>query len=225
MSSDLTIRLQLLNTTGLINVPGFATPGAAALDLQYAGDQPLNLYPSEAPVLVGTGIAIHIGDPGYAAFILPRSGLGHRGLVLGNLVGLIDSDYQGELKVSAWNRSDDRIVINPGERFAQLVFLPVARPNIIVVPDFGTETARGTGGFGSTGLSTMGVDPHRHPVRLVSDAHTAVTSRATNPDTGDTHLTLVPVFAAPETACADSSSSSDYSSSSSSDSGSSSCGE
>lgn len=159
MNSDRIIQLKLLNTSGLIKVPEFATDGSAALDLQYSGSAPLMLYPAEAPVLAGTGIAIDLGDPTLAAMILPRSGLGHRGLVLGNLVGLIDSDYQGELKVSAWNRSDERIIIQPGERFAQLVIVPVVRPTIMVVAEFDRSTARGEGGFGSTGLSAMSQGP------------------------------------------------------------------
>ncbi len=101
--------------------------------------------------MIGTGISIHISDPGYAGMILPRSGLGHKGLVLGNLVGLIDSDYQGELKVSAWNRSSDSIQINRMDRIAQLVIVPVMVPEFMIVDSFG-ESERGAGGFGSTGL-------------------------------------------------------------------------
>jgi len=130
--------------------PAYATPGAAGLDLRACLDAPLALAPGEAQ-LVPTGLAIHIGDPGYAAMILPRSGLGHKhGIVLGNLVGLIDSDYQGQLMVSAWNRSREPFTIQPLERIAQLVIVPVAQVRLNVVEAF-AASARGAGGFGSTG--------------------------------------------------------------------------
>jgi dUTP pyrophosphatase len=130
--------------------PAYATPGAAGLDLRACLDAPLVLAPGEAQ-LVPTGLAIHIGDPGYAALILPRSGLGHRhGIVLGNLVGLIDSDYQGQLMVSAWNRGREAFTIQPLERIAQLVVVPVAQVRLNVVEAF-EASARGAGGFGSTG--------------------------------------------------------------------------
>ena len=132
------------------NLPAYATPGAAGLDLRACVDAPLELAPG-ASVLIPTGMAIHIADPGLAAVILPRSGLGHKhGLVLGNLVGLIDSDYQGPLMVSAWNRSATAYTIAPMERIAQLVIVPVVQATFREVADFGAS-ARGEGGFGSTG--------------------------------------------------------------------------
>jgi dUTP pyrophosphatase len=133
-------------------LPAYATPGSAGLDLRACIDAPLTLRPGAA-ALVPSGIAIHIGDPGYAAVILPRSGLGHRhGIVLGNLVGLIDSDYQGPLMISCWNRAAEPFTIAPGERIAQLVVLPVARVEFDLVDGF-DATARGVGGFGHTGRS------------------------------------------------------------------------
>ncbi|MBP7453647.1 MAG: dUTP diphosphatase [Ottowia sp.] len=133
-------------------MPAYATPGSAGLDLRACLDAPLTLAPN-AWQLVATGMAIHLADPGYAALILPRSGLGHKhGIVLGNLVGLIDSDYQGQLMVSAWNRSDVPFVIEPMERIAQLVIVPVAQAQFRIVDDF-PPTARGAGGYGSTGRS------------------------------------------------------------------------
>lgn len=133
-----------------IELPSYATPGSAGLDLRVCVDEPLQIAPNET-VLLPTGLAIYIADPNLAAVILPRSGLGHKhGIVLGNLVGLIDSDYQGELKISCWNRSQDHFTVQPGERIAQLVFLPVTRANFTVVDTF-TETSRGEGGFGSSG--------------------------------------------------------------------------
>lgn len=132
------------------HLPRYATPGSAGLDLRSLLDEPLTLAPG-ATTLVRTGLAIHIGDPGYAAVILPRSGLGHKkGLVLGNLVGLIDSDYQGELMISLWNRGSETQTIEPFERLAQLVVVPVVQPELVEVADF-AESERGTGGFGSTG--------------------------------------------------------------------------
>ena len=131
-------------------LPAYATPGSAGLDLRACLDAPITLEPN-AWQLVGTGIAIHLADPGFAAMILPRSGLGHKhGIVLGNLVGLIDSDYQGELKISAWNRSDTAFVLQPMERLAQLVIVPVVQAAFNVVEAF-TASARGEGGYGSTG--------------------------------------------------------------------------
>ncbi|KTC97730.1 dUTP diphosphatase [Legionella erythra] len=133
-----------------IELPSYATPGSAGLDLRVCMDEPLQIAPNET-VLLPTGLAIYIADPNLAAVILPRSGLGHKhGIVLGNLVGLIDSDYQGELKISCWNRSQDHFTVQPGDRIAQLVFLPVARASFTVVDAF-TETSRGEGGFGSSG--------------------------------------------------------------------------
>ncbi len=131
-------------------LPAYATPGAAGLDLRACVDAPLLIAPGSTR-LVRTGIAIHIADPGYAAMILPRSGLGHKhGIVLGNLVGLIDSDYQGELMVSTWNRSNEPFTLNPLERLAQLVIVPVIQASFNVVDDF-ASSHRGSGGFGSTG--------------------------------------------------------------------------
>jgi dUTP pyrophosphatase len=134
-------------------LPAYATPGSAGLDLRACLDEPLLLAPN-AWQLVPTGLAIHLKDPGYAALILPRSGLGHKhGIVLGNLVGLIDSDYQGQLMVSAWNRSDVPYTLQPMERLAQLVIVPVVQAQFRVVDDFDHATERGAGGYGSTGTA------------------------------------------------------------------------
>lgn len=133
-----------------IPLPGYATEGSAGMDLRACIEHPLTLNPGAAH-LVPTGIAVHLADPGLAAMILPRSGLGHKhGLVLGNLVGLIDSDYQGELLVSCWNRSGIAYTISPGERIAQLVLFPVVQATLQVVDDF-SSSSRGEGGFGHTG--------------------------------------------------------------------------
>lgn len=133
-----------------IDIPTYATVGSAGLDLRVCCDSALQLAPGETQLL-STGIAIYIQDPNLAAVILPRSGLGHKhGIVLGNLVGLIDSDYQGELKVSCWNRSTDFFTINPGDRIAQLVFLPIVRTTFEIVNEF-VATERKDGGFGSSG--------------------------------------------------------------------------
>ena len=132
--------------------PHYATPGAAGLDLRACLDAPLHLPPG-GTILVPTGMAIHLADPGLAAMILPRSGLGHKyGIVLGNLVGLIDSDYQGELMVSVWNRGRESFTLNPLDRIAQLVVVPVLQVGFNVVDEFDVSV-RGTGGFGSTGKS------------------------------------------------------------------------
>lgn len=131
-------------------LPAYATPGSAGLDLRACLDAPLTLQPN-AWQLVPTGISVYIRDPGYAALILPRSGLGHKhGIVLGNLVGLIDSDYQGQLMVSAWNRSPAAFTLEPMERLAQLVIVPVVQAQFNVVTEF-EATERGEGGYGSTG--------------------------------------------------------------------------
>jgi len=132
------------------NLPVYATPGAAGLDLRACLEAPLTLQPGDTQ-LIPTGLAIHVADPGYAALILPRSGLGHKhGVVLGNLVGLIDSDYQGQLMVSTWNRGREPFTVQPLERIAQLVIVPVAQVQFNVVDEF-AASARGAGGFGSTG--------------------------------------------------------------------------
>ena len=145
------IELKILDPRMAERLPAYATPGSAGLDLRACLDAPLALAPS-ACALVPTGLAIHIADPGYAALILPRSGLGHKhGIVLGKLVGLIDSDYQGQLMVSAWNRSDTPFTIEPMERIAQLVVVPVVQAQFRVVEAFGAASARGAGGYGSTG--------------------------------------------------------------------------
>jgi dUTP pyrophosphatase len=132
------------------NPPHYATPGAAGLDLRACIEAPMRIHPGET-TLVPTGMAIHLADPGLAAIILPRSGLGHKqGIVLGNLVGLIDSDYQGEIFISTWNRGKDTFTLNPLDRLAQLVVVPVVQVAFNVVDSF-EESHRGDGGFGSTG--------------------------------------------------------------------------
>lgn len=145
------IDVKILDPRLADQLPSYATPGSAGLDLRACIDAPLTLQPN-AWQLLPTGLAIHLADPGYAALILPRSGLGHRhGIVLGNLVGLIDSDYQGQLMVSAWNRSPTAYTIAPLERIAQLVIVPVVQARFNVVSDFASATERGAGGYGSTG--------------------------------------------------------------------------
>ena len=134
-----------------IPLPAYSTSGSAGMDLRACLDESLDLAPGDTS-LIPTGIAIFVADPGYAALILPRSGLGHKhGIVLGNLVGLIDSDYQGELMISAWNRSVSTFTIEPGDRIAQLVVVPVQQIEFSVVSEF-SSTDRSTGGFGSSGL-------------------------------------------------------------------------
>lgn len=131
-------------------LPNYATEGSAGMDLRAIIDGPLEIKAGETHLLP-TGIAIHISDPTLAAILLPRSGLGHKhGIVLGNLVGLIDSDYQGQLMVSCWNRGDKTFVVEAGERIAQMVIVPVIQPEFHIVDEF-EESQRGTGGFGSTG--------------------------------------------------------------------------
>jgi len=131
-------------------LPDYATPGSAGMDLRACLNEPLVVQPGETH-LVKTGLAIYIGDPSLCATILPRSGLGHKkGIVLGNLIGLIDSDYQGELMVSVWNRGQETFTMQPGERIAQLVFMPVVQAQFDIVQDF-TSSERGQGGFGSSG--------------------------------------------------------------------------
>jgi len=132
------------------HLPAYATPGSAGLDLRACIEHVLTLHPGETE-LIPTGMAIHIADPGYAALILPRSGLGHKhGIVLGNLVGLIDSDYQGQLFISCWNRGREVFMLNPMERIAQLIIVPVMQANFNVVDEF-QDSHRGAAGFGSTG--------------------------------------------------------------------------
>jgi len=146
------IQLKIVNSKigNEIPLPTYATQGSAGLDLRACLDQAITLNPGDT-TLIPTGLAIYIEDNNFAATILPRSGLGHKhGIVLGNLVGLIDSDYQGELMVSCWNRGNTRFVIEAGERIAQLVLLPVVQAEFNIVEEF-AETERGTGGFGSTG--------------------------------------------------------------------------
>ena len=144
------IDVRILDSRLRDQLPRYATAGAAGLDLRACIGEPITLLPGQTE-LVPTGIAIHLGDAGLAAVILPRSGLGHKhGIVLGNLVGLIDSDYQGQIFVSTWNRGNAPFVINPLERLAQLVVVPVVQVKLNVVDEF-TQTPRGNGGFGSTG--------------------------------------------------------------------------
>jgi dUTP pyrophosphatase len=145
-----TIAIKILDPRMREQLPAYATPGSAGLDLRACIDAPLTIT-AGATVLVPTGLAIHIADPGYAAMILPRSGLGHKhGIVLGNLVGLIDADYQGQLMISTWNRSQADFVLQPMERLAQLVIVPVLQVAFEVVEEF-NDSERGAGGFGSTG--------------------------------------------------------------------------
>jgi len=146
------IQLKILDSRlgDAIELPDYATTGSAGLDLRACLDEAITLAPGET-VLIPTGLAIHIDDPGLAAVLLPRSGLGHKhGIVLGNLVGLIDSDYQGQVFVSCWNRGQDSFEINVGERIAQMVFIPVVQVGFEQVEEF-TSSERGTGGFGHTG--------------------------------------------------------------------------
>ncbi|MDB5764929.1 MAG: deoxyuridine 5-triphosphate nucleotidohydrolase [Herminiimonas sp.] len=145
-----TIDVKILDPRMKDQLPGYATAGSAGLDLRACIDAPLAIEPGVTH-LIPTGLAINIADPGYAAMILPRSGLGHKyGIVLGNLVGLIDSDYQGQLMVSTWNRGQTRFILNPMERLAQLVIVPVLQVGFNIVEEFDTSE-RGAGGFGSTG--------------------------------------------------------------------------
>ncbi|MES3014558.1 MAG: dUTP diphosphatase [Pseudomonadota bacterium] len=145
-----TIDVKVLDARMADQLPAYATPGSAGLDLRACIDAALVIEPGQT-VLIPTGLAIHIGDPGLAAMILPRSGLGHKhGIVLGNLVGLIDSDYQGLLMVSCWNRGHAAFTVQPLDRIAQLVIVPVVQARFRVVAEFGASD-RGAGGFGSTG--------------------------------------------------------------------------
>ena len=144
------IDLKILDPRMKEQLPAYGTPGSAGLDLRACIDEAITIQPGET-VLIPTGLAIHIGDPGYAAMILPRSGMGHKnGIVLGNLVGLIDSDYQGQLMISTWNRGQNAFTLNPMERLAQLIIVPVLQVGFNIVEEFG-DSERGEGGFGSTG--------------------------------------------------------------------------
>jgi dUTP pyrophosphatase len=144
------LQVKILDERMRSQMPSYATPGSAGLDLRACLDETIEIAPGQT-VLVPTGLAIHVADPGYAALILPRSGLGHKhGIVLGNLVGLIDSDYQGQLMVSTWNRGSTTFKLEPMERLAQLVIVPVAQVEFDVVDEF-DSSERGAGGFGSTG--------------------------------------------------------------------------
>ena len=145
-----TLQVRILDERMRDQLPAYATSGSAGLDLRACIELETTLAPGSSH-LIPTGLAIHLGDPGYAAMLLPRSGLGHKhGIVLGNLVGLIDSDYQGPLMVSLWNRGSEPFVLRPMERIAQLVVVPVVQMQLEVVEQF-EDSARGTGGFGSTG--------------------------------------------------------------------------
>lgn len=147
---SLKVELKILDDRLHNMMPAYATPGSAGLDLRACIEHTQTLHPGET-TLIPTGMAIHLADPNYAAMILPRSGLGHKhGIVLGNLVGLIDSDYQGQLLVSCWNRGRESFLLNPLERIAQLVIVPVIQANFSVVDEF-DASERGEGGFGSTG--------------------------------------------------------------------------
>lgn len=150
MQEDIQIKILNPLVGDSIALPSYATEGSAGLDLRACIDEPLQIAANET-VLLPTGIAIYIANPNMAAVILPRSGLGHKhGIVLGNLVGLIDSDYQGELRISCWNRGSEHFTVHPGDRMAQLVFLPVVKAQFKMVDSF-TESDRGEGGFGSSG--------------------------------------------------------------------------
>jgi dUTP pyrophosphatase len=149
---SMTIAVKVLDDRMAEQLPAYATPGSAGLDLRACIDAPLTLEPGAA-ALIPTGLAVHIADPGLAAMLLPRSGLGHKhGIVLGNLVGLIDSDYQGPLMVSCWNRGSSAYTVQPLERIAQMVIVPVVQARFERVESF-ADSARGAGGFGSTGVS------------------------------------------------------------------------
>jgi dUTP pyrophosphatase len=147
--SPLPVQVKILNNQA--ELPEYATPGSAGLDLKACIEDTILLAPGQT-TLIPTGLAMHISDPNVCAMIMPRSGLGHKhGIVLGNLVGLIDSDYQGELKISCWNRGESGYTINPGDRIAQLVLVPVVKAQLELVQDFSDESLRGENGFGHTG--------------------------------------------------------------------------
>ena len=145
------VDVKILDPRMADQLPTYATPGSAGLDLRACLDAPLTLAPN-AWQLISTGLSVYLQDPGFAAMLLPRSGLGHKhGIVLGNVVGLIDSDYQGPLMVSCWNRSQEAFTIQPMERIAQMVIVPVVQARFNVVTEFGASSERGQGGYGSTG--------------------------------------------------------------------------
>lgn len=149
----ISIDLKILDSRIKEQLPSYGTPGSAGLDLRACVEQATTIKPGQT-ILVPTGISIHIKDHNYAAMILPRSGMGHKnGIVLGNLIGLIDSDYQGPLMVSTWNRGQTAFVLEPMERLAQLIFVPIQQAQFNVVESFDQETARAAGGFGSTGTN------------------------------------------------------------------------
>jgi dUTP pyrophosphatase len=153
MNNSIAVKLKILDERigKLYPLPSYSTDGSAGLDIRACLEVPLIINPG-ATELIPSGIAIHIGDTNYAAMLLPRSGLGHKhGIVLGNLVGVIDSDYQGQIMVSCWNRSDHQFTIMPGDRIAQLIIVPVVHAMFKIVGEFNGESGRGTGGFGHTG--------------------------------------------------------------------------
>ena len=151
MLKMMNVDVKILDPRMADQLPIYATPGSAGLDLRACLDAPLTLAPN-AWQLISTGLSVYLQDPGFAAMLLPRSGLGHKhGIVLGNLVGLIDSDYQGPLMVSCWNRSQEAFTIQPMERIAQMVIVPVVQARFNVVTEFGASSERGQGGYGSTG--------------------------------------------------------------------------
>lgn len=151
MSKKLQIKILDCRVGKEIPLPSYATIGSAGLDLRACINEPLQIKPGEV-VMIPTGIAIYIEDPNYAAMILPRSGIGHKyGIVLGNLIGLVDSDYQGELKISCWNRGSDHFTVNPGDRIAQYVIVPVVQASFDIVEEFCPST-RGENGFGHSGI-------------------------------------------------------------------------
>jgi dUTP pyrophosphatase len=151
MQKMMNVDVKILDPRMADQLPTYATPGSAGLDLRACLDAPLTLAPN-AWQLISTGLSVYLQDPGFAAMLLPRSGLGHKhGIVLGNLVGLIDSDYQGPLMVSCWNRSQEAFTIQPMERIAQMVIVPVVQARFNVVTEFGASSERGQGGYGSTG--------------------------------------------------------------------------
>jgi dUTP pyrophosphatase len=151
MLKMMNVDVKILDPRMADQLPSYATPGSAGLDLRACLDAPLTLAPN-AWQLISTGLSVYLQDPGFAAMLLPRSGLGHKhGIVLGNLVGLIDSDYQGPLMVSCWNRSQEAFTIQPMERIAQMVIVPVVQARFNVVTEFGASSERGQGGYGSTG--------------------------------------------------------------------------